>query len=154
MLAASNDLPVYTDGVHLMLDVGTWGEYDAAGQLMVDPQRRERAFAVLHRFAAGIGLRRSWFQRDHYDLTTPAAAERAIRAGALLLPLRDLCTIGHLSGRRLLRKDPNWCPTILYPDDIEQRVAAARQANLTLIRRFAPGHRVGRRGVAHLASTS
>ena len=36
----------------------------------------------LHEFAAGLGLRREWFQGDHYDLT-PGMRYRAIRAGAV-----------------------------------------------------------------------
>jgi hypothetical protein len=58
----------YTDGVHLIAD-----------------SRDE-----LHAFAASIGLRRCWFHRDHYDLTTDARTQRAVRAGALVVTSRAI----------------------------------------------------------------
>lgn len=39
-------------------------------------------FAELHRLAAHIGMRRAWFQGDHYDLT-PGRRRLAVRAGAV-----------------------------------------------------------------------
>ena len=44
----------------------------------------------LHRFARRIGLKRQWFQRGHYDLTTRRARERAIEAGAVRMSTREL----------------------------------------------------------------
>lgn len=41
----------------------------------------DRAFPELHAFAKRIGMRRSWFQGDHYDLT-PGRRAAAVRAGA------------------------------------------------------------------------
>lgn len=38
-------------------------------------------FTELHRFAQGIGLRRAWFQGDHYDLT-PGRRAQAVKHGA------------------------------------------------------------------------
>lgn len=38
-------------------------------------------FAELHLFAARVGLRRAWFQGDHYDLT-PTRRAMAVRCGA------------------------------------------------------------------------
>jgi Protein of unknown function (DUF4031) len=38
-------------------------------------------FPALHAFAARLGLRRAWFQGDHYDLT-PGRRAAAIAAGA------------------------------------------------------------------------
>lgn len=53
--------------------------------LTVDGESPEH-IAVLHRFAASIGLRRAWFQahprHPHYDLTA-SRREAAVRAGAL-----------------------------------------------------------------------
>ncbi len=42
---------------------------------------RDSSFDELHEFAARIGLKRSWFQGDHYDLT-PSRRAAAVRAGA------------------------------------------------------------------------
>lgn len=39
----------------------------------------------LHAFARKIGLRRSWFQGDHYDLT-PGRRRDAVAAGAIQVP--------------------------------------------------------------------
>lgn len=36
----------------------------------------------LHKFAHRIGLRRSWFQGDHYDVTS-SMRQKAIKAGAV-----------------------------------------------------------------------
>jgi len=38
-------------------------------------------YAKLHTFAASIGMRRAWFQGDHYDLVPPRRA-RAVQLGA------------------------------------------------------------------------
>ena len=46
-------------------------------------------FAELHAFAAGLGLRRSWFQRDHYDLP-PHGRIAALAAGAEAVPTGEL----------------------------------------------------------------
>lgn len=48
---------------------------------------------ALHRFAAGIGLKRSWFQprggiMPHYDLS-PGMRQQALRAGANELTTRE-----------------------------------------------------------------
>ncbi len=46
----------------------------------------------LHAFAAGLGLRRAWFQDHriaaHYDLTPPGR-EAALRRGAIFVPIRE-----------------------------------------------------------------
>ena len=129
---------IYTDGVHVITD----GE----------------GFDELHAFAARIGLRRSWFQGDHYDLTTRAAATRAVAAGATLIDVRDLGRLrillrrGSASAAGLVAAvspdscvwlDDGWRPTPLDP-------ALAADKNTELMRRFAPGKRIGRRGVDHL----
>jgi hypothetical protein len=55
------------------------------------------SFDELHEFAAALGLRRRWFQRDHYDL--PAhVRERAVAAGAVEVPTREL--ISRMAGER------------------------------------------------------
>jgi hypothetical protein len=46
----------------------------------------------LHAFAARIGLKRSWFQGDHYDLT-PSRREKAVRLGAVEADRRTIVNI-------------------------------------------------------------
>ena len=47
------------------------------------------SFEELHRFAAQLGIPRSRFQGDHYDLT-PWVRERAVALGAVEVPTREL----------------------------------------------------------------
>ena len=54
-------------------------------------------FDELHAMADKIGLRREWFQGDHYDLT-PNRREVAIREGAIAVSAKELVV-------RRLRKD-------------------------------------------------
>ncbi len=42
---------------------------------------KDPAFPELHRFAATLGMKREWFQGDHYDLT-PRRRDAALRVGA------------------------------------------------------------------------
>lgn len=70
---------IYTDGVHLISDVG---------------------HEELHSFAQGIGLKRCWFQnprdklkRPHYDLTTEHKRNTAIAAGAKLVSATEIVLI-------------------------------------------------------------
>ena len=46
-------------------------------------------FEELHAFAARLGLRRGWFQRDHYDLP-PHGRAAALAAGAEAVPTAEL----------------------------------------------------------------
>jgi hypothetical protein len=48
----------------------------------------------VHRFAEGIGLRRAWFHRDHYDLT-PNKRRQAIAHGAVEVTARESVEIWH-----------------------------------------------------------
>lgn len=60
---------------------GSWGKWTGGGHLQADTEEE------LHAFAAGLGLKREWFQSHvrpelaHYDLTRPKR-EQAIRLGA------------------------------------------------------------------------
>ena len=47
------------------------------------------SFDELHEFAARLGLRRAWFQRDHYDLPAHGRAA-AVELGAEQLTTREL----------------------------------------------------------------
>lgn len=126
---------IYTDGVHLIVDGDD--------------------FAALHRFAARLGLRRCWFQGDHYDLTTRGMSLllAAVAAGAVLIDGRDLGRVTIRNRRRKAKAPParldapwlsdDWAPVPLDP-------ALTADKNTELMRRFAPGRRVGRRGGEHL----
>lgn len=144
-------MTIYTDGVHLIIDGPC-----SADLLGVTPD----GYDELHSFAAKVGLRRSWFQGDHYDLTTRAAATRAVAAGAVLIEMMDLGRVRMKTRRapsespgyrrigvggmvRVPWLDPDWKPAPLDP-------ALAADKNTELMRRFAPGKRIGRRGGDHL----
>lgn len=130
-------MTVYTDGVHLITD--------------------QADDAELHILAGKIRLMRRWYQRDHYDLTTRKAAERAVDAGAVLVDMRDLVRLRLLiRERRGTDADrrrsitaarfgvgPDWRPTPLDP-------SRAADQNTALLRMFSPGKRIGIRGGDHL----
>ena len=48
--------------------------------------------AELHAFAAALGMRREWWQGDHYDLVPPKRA-LALRRGALAVSRREAVKI-------------------------------------------------------------
>lgn len=50
---------ILTDGIHLVSDV---------------------SFEELHAFAASVGLKRIWFQRDHYDILGDGIVDRMLRS--------------------------------------------------------------------------
>jgi len=56
----------------------------------------------LHVFAAGLGLRRAWFQGDHYDVPAEVRDE-AIRLGAQPVPAAELVTRLRAAGLRRRR---------------------------------------------------
>lgn len=72
---------ILTDGLHLISDCN---------------------IHELHKFAAGIGMRRSWFQDKprypHYDMTVRWRADRALAAGAKSVTTREI-----IMGLRRLR---------------------------------------------------
>lgn len=45
----------------------------------------DESFDELHALAKRIGLKRSWFQGDHYDVTE-SMRQKALEAGAVALP--------------------------------------------------------------------
>lgn len=49
----------------------------------------DTSYEELHDFARRLGLRREWFQGDHYDIPE-AVHERAILLGALEVPAGEL----------------------------------------------------------------
>jgi hypothetical protein len=79
-------MAVYVDDAFVE---GDWGKWTGGGHLQAD------TLEELHDFAAGIGLRRSWFQsrpgrpeKDHYDCTRPRR-DRAILLGAVPEAVED-----------------------------------------------------------------
>ena len=116
---------VYTDSVHLIVDANVWVLRDDKGLYRAE---RERLDEMLHAFAASIGFRRSWFQtrnaaHPHYDVTIPPAAERAIRAGANLVSMRDIADLSYPTGATAPTARPDgWAPTILG-QDLHERIA-------------------------------
>lgn len=59
----------------------------------------DKSLTELHEFAAHIGLKRAWFQVDHYDLVAARRAA-AVRAGAVVVTGQQLLT--RMVGRRVL----------------------------------------------------
>jgi hypothetical protein len=53
----------------------------------------------LHTLAAAIGMRREWYQGDHYDLNEPRRAA-AIAAGAVPVTLRQCAVMAREQRRR------------------------------------------------------
>jgi hypothetical protein len=73
-------MAVYIDNAFVS---GDWGKWTGGGHLQADSS------AELHIFAAGLGLKRSWFQTrpgrpemDHYDCTRGKRAQ-ALALGAI-----------------------------------------------------------------------
>lgn len=57
----------------------------------------------LHSFASNIGVKRHWFDKDHYDLRE-FEYEKAIEAGALRVPTTELVKV-----RRKIREVLHKC---------------------------------------------
>ncbi len=70
----------------------------------------------LHRFAAGVGLRRVAFQGDHYDVDAHTRAA-ALGAGAVAVDARELVRRLRQAGlrRRADRADLAWRQTAAWP---------------------------------------
>lgn len=55
----------------------------------------------LHTFAAKIGMKRQWFQGDHYDIAM-STREKAVKLGAVEISMRELasmCRVHQLTGK-------------------------------------------------------
>jgi hypothetical protein len=59
----------------------------------------DASYDELHAFARQLGLRRRWFQGDHYDVPTEVRA-RAIALGATPVEARELIVRLHAAGLR------------------------------------------------------
>lgn len=59
----------------------------------------------LHAMADKLGLKRSWFQGDHYDISMSVRA-RAVQLGAVEIGMRELACLSWLQNRGLPMGDP------------------------------------------------
>ena len=91
-----------------------------SGHLYTDPGNEEE----LHRFAASLGFRGSWFQdkKDlpHYDLT-PGKWDHAVREGAIKHTRRQCCDV--MQAYRALNapsKPPNQSENSVFSDNTEE----------------------------------
>jgi len=62
----------------------------------------DESYDELHEFAIRLGLRREWFQGDHYDVPAAARAE-AVAAGAVAVDGRELVRRLRAAGLRANR---------------------------------------------------
>jgi hypothetical protein len=90
---AIGEPPVFVDDLLPCLPTANW-RFDKSCHLFVSP---ETDLAVLHAFAAKIGLRRSWFQSvagkmPHYDLNESKRSQ-AKRCGATYLTRNDTVSV-------------------------------------------------------------
>ncbi len=79
----------------MLIDAPTWPGHGRLWSHLVS----DTSFEELHAFAAGLGLPRHAFERDHYDVV----AERfddAVRAGANVVTSREIVTRLHAAGLR------------------------------------------------------
>ena len=63
----------------------------------------DTSHAELHAFAARLGLRREWFQGDHYDVPAEVR-EQALRLGAAPVSSRELVVRLRAAGLRKTRR--------------------------------------------------
>ena len=79
----------------VLIDAPTWPGHGRLWSHLVS----DTSFEELHAFAAGMGLPRRAFERDHYDVV----AERfddALAAGAVLVPSREIVARLQAAGLR------------------------------------------------------
>jgi hypothetical protein len=73
----------------------------------------DHSYEELHEFAGRLGLRREWFQGDHYDISAPVRS-RALDLGAEAVDAREL--VARLRGAGLRRcPGPHRPPPTLPP---------------------------------------
>ncbi len=63
------------------------------------------SFDELHAMADKLGLKRSWFQGDHYDISMSVRA-RAVELGAVEIGMRELAALSWLQRRGEVMGDP------------------------------------------------
>lgn len=70
----------------------------------------------LHAFAARIGMARSWFQGDHYDVSK-AKRDEAIKLGAIPISLRQCAAMSAMKRRGWLAPTPTLACLARYGRD-------------------------------------
>lgn len=76
--------------------------------------------AELHIMASKLGLKREWYQGDHYDVTKSKRLEAIVKHGAVAVTLRQLAAMSALR-----RRDPN--AKLADPKQAEDLWAAERE---------------------------
>lgn len=75
----------YLGAMAILVDPALWSWRGRRWSHLVS----DRSYDELHVFAVGLGLRREWFQGDHYDVPEHVR-ERAIQRGAEPVDSREL----------------------------------------------------------------
>lgn len=86
--------------VAILVDRAIWPWRDRLWAHLVSDTSHDE----LHRFADGLGLRREWFQGDHYDVPADVR-ERALEQGARAVTAAELVQRLRAAG---LRRDARW----------------------------------------------
>jgi len=81
--------------VTVLVDRPTWPGHGRLWSHLVS----DSSFEELHAFAAGLGLPRRAFERDHYDVVEERFAD-VLAAGAELVTSREIVRRLHASGLR------------------------------------------------------
>jgi hypothetical protein len=81
--------------VTLYIDPPTWPGHGRMWSHLVS----DASYDELHVFAAGLGVPRRAFERDHYDLASHRYAD-AVRAGAVEVSSREVVRLLHGAGLR------------------------------------------------------
>lgn len=79
----------------VLIDAPTWPGHGRLWSHLAS----DTSYEELHAFAAGIGLPRRAFERDHYDVVAERFDE-AVRAGARVVTSRELVARLHAAGLR------------------------------------------------------
>ncbi|MEU9570168.1 DUF4031 domain-containing protein [Streptomyces massasporeus] len=79
----------------IYIDPPTWPGHGRLWSHLVS----DVSYEELHTFAAGLGVPRRAFERDHYDIPDRRYAD-AVRAGAVEVSSREVVRLLHASGLR------------------------------------------------------
>jgi hypothetical protein len=92
-------MTVYVDDMHLI----PMGEFQAGrGRTFKMSHMIADTEAELHAMADKLGLKRSWYQGDHYDVTKSKRLEALLKHGAVAITLHQCSAMSMLR-----RRDPS-----------------------------------------------